>query len=93
MCALVSDVLTAASAEEDAENAILYEALGRPLVMLALVGGSDGNRMVVGLAFNPFEFTRPLAQGRLTDKEWQANIYVQEPQLPDRPAWNPPTMK
>ena len=85
MCALVTDVLTDAG-----EGRILCEALGRPLVMLALVGGKDGNRMVAGLAYNHFEFIQPLADGRLTDKEWQAKIYIPNPKLPARPSWNAP---
>jgi len=84
-CAIVTDVLTDAGA-----GTILSEALGRPLVMLALVGGKDGQRMVVGLAYNHFEFARPMANGRLTDEEWQANIYIAQPMLPERSAWAAP---
>jgi hypothetical protein len=84
-CALATDVLTDAAAGQ-----ILQEALGRPYVMLALVGGQDGNRMVVGLAYNYFEFTRPLGQGRLTDEEWQEGIYKPNPTLPAKASWHPP---
>jgi hypothetical protein len=84
-CAIVTDVLT-----DTASGNILCEALGRPLVMLAIVGGKDGSRMVTGMAYNHFEFTQPLAEGRLTDKEWQEKIYIPNPKLPVRPAWNAP---
>jgi hypothetical protein len=84
-CAIVTDVLT-----DVGTGTILCEALGRPLVMLALVGGKDGPRMVVGLAYNHFEFSRPLSHGRLTDEEWRADIYIPQPKLPPRPAWAAP---
>ena len=90
-CALVTDVLTVTNEEDDGGGgAILCEALGRPLVMLAMVGGKDGQRMVVGLAYNHFEFPRLLAKGRLTDEQWRADIYIPQPKLPARPAWNAP---
>lgn len=85
MCAIVTDVLTDAG-----DGKILCQALGRPLVMLAMVGGKDGCRMVTGLAYNHFEFIQPLADGRLTDKEWQAKIYIPNPKMPKRPSWNAP---
>jgi hypothetical protein len=84
-CALAADVLTDADSGQ-----ILQEALGRPYVMLALVGGQDGNRMVVGLAYNHFEFTRRLDQGRLTDEEWKDCVYGAKPTLPAKAAWQSP---
>jgi len=85
---LVTDVLTDAGG-----GRILCEALGRPLIMLALVGGKDGKRMMAGLAYNYLEFPRPLAEGRLTDEEWRSNIYIAQPKLPARAAWDvPPTV-
>jgi hypothetical protein len=83
--ALVTDVLT-----DSAGGNILCEALGRPLVMLALVGGNDGKRMVAGLAYNHYEFPQALAKGRLTDEQWRANIYIPQPRLPARSSWKPP---
>jgi hypothetical protein len=87
-CALVTDVLTDA-----ASATILCEALGRPYVMIAMVGGKDGNRMVAGLAYNHFEFSRPLAEGRLTDEEWQAVIYTKKPELPAKTPWATPAVR
>ena len=87
-CALVTDILTDANA-----GTILCEALGRPYVMLAMVGGKDGNRLVAGLAYNHFEFSQPLAKGRLTDEEWQAGIYVKTPKLPAKTSWCAPSVK
>lgn len=87
-CALVTDVLTDANA-----GTILCEALGRPYVMIAMVGGKDGNRLVAGLAYNHFEFSQPLARGRLTDEEWQAKTYVKAPKLPAKTSWSAPSVK
>ena len=87
-CAMATDILTDANA-----GTILCEALGRPYVMIALVGGKDGNRMVAGLAYNHFEFSRPLAKGRLTDEEWQAKIYQPVPELPAKAPWKTAAVK
>lgn len=84
-CALVTDIATDA-----ASGQILFEALGRPVVMLALVGGKDGQRLVAGLAYSHHEFARPLSAGRMTDEEWQANVYRPEQKLPARGAWQAP---
>jgi hypothetical protein len=84
-CALVTDILTDAAA-----GSILYQALGRPLVMLALVGGPDGNRMVAGLAYNHREFTGPISEGRLTDEEWRERVYRKDPRIPAPAAWQVP---
>jgi hypothetical protein len=87
-CALVTDILT-----DLASGNILFQALGRPYVMLALVGGKDGNRMVAGLAYNYFEFAKPLAQGRLTDEDWQTRVYKASPDLPEKASWQTPSTR
>ena len=87
-CALVTDIATDA-----ATGKILCEALGRPFVMLALVGGKDGQRMVAGLAYHHHEFARPLAAGRMTDEQWQAGIYQSKPKLPERAKWSVPVTR
>ena len=87
-CALITDILTDANA-----GTALCEGLGRPYIMLAMVGGKDGYRLLAGLAYNHYEFSQPLAQGRLTDEEWQNKIYVKSPKLPNKPAWSPPAVK
>lgn len=84
-CALATDVLTDAGS-----GTVLHQALGRPLVMIALVGGNGGNRMVAGLAYRHFEFSRPMGEGRLTDEEWQAQVYQVKPKLPPPPEWHAP---
>lgn len=86
--ALVTDVLTDAAAGQ-----VLQEALGRPYVMLALAGGRHGNRVLVGLAYNYYEFARPIKDGRLTDEEWQAKIYIPTPKLPEKAAWQTPVTR
>ena len=85
-CALVTDVLT--NTTEEGGGSILCEALGRPLVMLAMVGGINGKRMVAGIAYNHFEFARPLADGRLTNEEWRADFYTPHPKPHAHAAWN-----
>jgi hypothetical protein len=87
-CALVTDIVTDA-----ASGQILFQALGRPFVMLALVGGKDGARMVAGLAYHHHEFARPLSAGRMTDEEWRARIYRAEPKLPERAPWQVPVAR
>lgn len=84
-CALVTDLLTDA-----ASGQIRFEGLGRPLVMLALVGGKDGNRLVTGLAYDHREFQGGIDKGRMTDEEWRESIYRAKPVLPDRSAWQWP---
>lgn len=84
-CALVTDILT-----DTVSGRILFEALGRPLILLALVGGKDGNRMVAGLAYDHREFARRTGEGRMTDAEWQDAVYRDEPKLPPRASWQAP---
>jgi len=31
-----------------------------------------------------------MSSGRPTDEEWRANIYIEQPKLPERPAWAAP---
>jgi hypothetical protein len=83
--ALVTDIAT-----DVAGGKILMEALGRPYVMLAIVGGQYGTRLTAGMAYNHTEFTRPLAQGRMNDEEWQKDFYTNKPKQLTKPAWHPP---
>jgi hypothetical protein len=80
--ALTADVHTDA-----VSGAVLYEATAEPYVMLALVGNESSPRLVVGTAFNHYEFARPLAEGRLTDQAWRAGVYASPPKLPAKNAW------
>jgi len=83
--ALVTDILT-----DGASGQILFQALGRPFVMLALVGGRDGERMVAGVAYRHHEFAAPIAGGRLTNDEWRARIYRTDPEPIPRAPWQVP---
>jgi hypothetical protein len=84
--ALIADLHT------DAVQAkILYEATGEPSFILALVGNDGASRLTVGVAFNHYEFTGPLAS-RYTDADWQARVYGTPPQLPPKPFWYQPLM-
>lgn len=82
--ALVTDIAT-----DMTTSKILMEALGRPYVMLAIVGGRDGTRLTAGLAYNHHEFTRTLDEGRMTDAEWQEGFYTTTPKSLPKPAWHP----
>lgn len=83
--ALVTDIATDA-----ASGNILFQALGRPFIMLALVGGKDGDRMVAGLAYRHHEFARPISDGRMTNEEWRADIYRPDPKSIPRASWQVP---
>ena len=80
--ALTADIHTDAVAGQ-----VLYEATAEPYVMLVLVGNEQSPRLTVGTAFNQYEFTRPLAAGRLTDAAWQAGVYARPPKLPVKNGW------
>ncbi len=79
--ALVTDIHTNALSSE-----ILYQGLGRPSLVLALVGDAGRPRLVVGGAYDYYEFTQPLGR-RLTDQEWQRRFYQLNPETPPRPTW------
>jgi hypothetical protein len=79
--ALVTDVLT-----DGRNGTILYEATGRPYLMLALVGNEQSPRAVLGLAYSHYEFTEPLG-ARLTDEAWRERLYAPAPRLPAKNAW------
>jgi hypothetical protein len=79
--ALIADVHTDALKEQ-----VLYEATGEPYFILALVGNEGVSRLTVGVAYNHYEFTGPLAS-RYTDAQWQARVYGSPPQLPPKNFW------
>jgi hypothetical protein len=82
--ALVTDVFSDAISER-----ALHEALGRPCVMLALVGDRPNTRIVTGLAYRHYEFARPM-DARMTDEEWKKQVYQPNAALPPRAAWAAP---
>lgn len=79
---LIADIHTDAK-----EGQILYEATGRPYVMLALVGNEASPRLVIGLAYNHYEFTAPLGGNRLTDESWKNTVYNEPQNLPAKNFW------
>ena len=83
---LIADIHTDA-----VKGQILYEATGEPSFILALVGNEGVSRLTVGVAFNAYEFTGPLAT-RFTDADWQARVYATPPQLPPKNFWYKPLM-
>ncbi len=78
---LIADIHTDAL-----KGQILYEATSQPYFILALVGNEGVSRLTVGVAFNHYEFTGPLA-GRYSDADWQARVYATPPQLPPKNFW------
>jgi hypothetical protein len=78
---LIADIHTDAL-----KGQILYEATGKPYVMLALVGNEGFSRLTIGVAFNHYEFTGPLAT-RYSDADWQEKIYQTPPRPPAKSFW------
>jgi hypothetical protein len=79
--ALVADIHTDGRAQS-----ILYEGTGRPYLMLALVGNEQNPRLTLGVAFNHYEFSRPLGK-RVTDEEWKKWIYSEYSKVPPKNDW------
>jgi hypothetical protein len=79
--ALIADVHTDAS-----EGQILYEATGEPYIMLVLMGNDGTVRLTVGVAYNHYEFTGPLAT-RYTDADWQSRVYEGSAPQPQKNFW------
>ena len=80
--ALVADIHT-----DGLSNKILYEATGRPYLMIALVGDNQQPRAVIGLVYNHYEFTGPLGGNRITDENWKTSVYDKPSTLPAKNFW------
>jgi hypothetical protein len=85
--AIVADIQTNVQ-----DSQVLYQALGRPHLVLALVGTDGVNRLVAGTAYDYYEFTQPL-QERLTDEEWRKRFYRLDPEAPSKPSWTVPAAR
>ncbi|MEK7619390.1 MAG: DUF3160 domain-containing protein, partial [Patescibacteria group bacterium] len=68
-------------------NSILYEGTGQPYLMLTLVGNENAPRLVLGLAYNHYEFAGPLGGNRETDEEWKKKAYDDPTKLPKKNFW------
>ncbi len=79
--ALIADVHTDALRQQ-----ILYEADGKPYLMLAIVGNEGSPRVVAGVAYSHFELTGPLGK-RLTDEDWRGRVYDGQVPAPERNFW------
>ena len=77
--ALIADLHTDA-----VESKVLYEATGEPYLMIAFVDNERSPRLVVGLAFNHYEFSEGIGT-RLTDEDWKKRVYETPPSLPLKP--------
>jgi hypothetical protein len=65
---------------------ILYEAVGRPYLMLAIVDEGSEPRLASGVAYNHYELTGPLAE-RLSDEDWKARVYDGAQPAPVKNFW------
>ncbi|MBP9822118.1 MAG: DUF3160 domain-containing protein [Candidatus Pacebacteria bacterium] len=79
--ALIADVHTDA-----VKGQILYQATGKPYLMLALVGNENSPRVVVSLVYNHYELNGPIGK-RLTDEDWKDWVYNQLDKLPAKNFW------
>lgn len=79
--ALIADIHTDAL-----KGRILYEATGRPYLMLAVVANEQTPRVVASLVYNHYEFTKNLG-ARLTDEDWRNWVYHQTGNLPPKNFW------
>lgn len=76
--AIVADVHTGGDSTTPPfpkQTRILYEALGVPNVVIALVQDANGPRAVIGFTFRHHEFTEPHGGPRKTDEDWQKGFY------------------
>ncbi len=85
--AIVADIQTNVQKGE-----VLYQGLGRPYLILALVGDAGLNRLVAGTACDYYEFVQPL-QERLTDEEWRKKFYAIDPEPQPKPDWTVPPVR
>lgn len=77
---LIADIHTDA-----VKGQILYEATGKPYLMLALVANENSPRVVVGLVYNHYELTDGLTK-RLNDEGWRKRVY-EDGDLPAKNFW------
>ena len=71
---------------------ILYESTGKPYVIYVAVKDVNGTRLTHGAVFNHYEFADKL-DGRLTDEDWQAKVYLGQGTLPATDKWSQDLLK
>jgi len=71
---------------------ILYESTGKPYVVYVAIKDANGTRLTHGAVFNHYEFTDKL-DGRLTDENWQAKVYLGKGALPATDKWSQDLLK
>lgn len=69
---------------------VVYEATGRPLLMLALVETQGMPRLLAGMAYNHYEFHGPFPGPRYTDQDWRFRVYEHPASLPEKNPWYAP---
>jgi len=65
---------------------VLEEGVGYPYAMYVLCSIEGRIMLTKGAGFSYYEFTQPLAQGRLTDEEWRDLLDLGT--APDPPEWS-----
>lgn len=83
---IVADVYTR-NVDGCGKSGILYEAVGDPMMVYALVNVDGLVYLMRGAAYSYYEFVRPLGD-RLTDEQWQQMLL--EGKAPAMPAWMKP---
>lgn len=78
---MIADIHTDALMEQ-----ILYQATGKPYVMIAFVANDGTARLTLGVVFNHYELTGPLSE-RYTDQDWQEWVYETPSSLPEKNFW------
>lgn len=73
--ALVADVHTGGDSLDPTR--VLYQAIGVPRVIIALVKDINGPRATIGFTYSHYEFTQPYGGKRLTDEDWQKKLYAE----------------
>ena len=74
--AVVADVHT-----DPNSGQVLEEGVGHPLLLSAIVPGTNGFKVVQGAMFSYYEFPHPMGD-RLTDSKWQEMVNQRTPKLP-----------
>ncbi len=80
--AMIADIHT-----DVLKSQILYEAVGRPYVMIAYVANEGSPRLTTGLTFNHYETTGPLGGERYTDESWEEWVYTDSSKMPEKNFW------
>lgn len=79
-----SSLVTAYSNTYD--NTLVYEATGKPYLMLVAITSENTPRVVAGLVYNHYEFVGD-GQTSHTDESWRTQVYETADMLPGKNYW------